>query len=272
MQRALTCLVLGDEPPGWNKPATPTPLGRAFIDRLDSLAHGSTHDGDATFVDEFELPPLDPGQPAGWPDYAVVWPDRLWMIELKTERASHRPGQLDYYFSLGCHHHVDKQVDLLYVTPPVSHPDPVVPDGSRYRHVDWPQVAELVEQTWTEPGAEHDLATWLVDYLRSLDTLAPAAPTAVAPEARQSVDVAEDPVQLARKTAEDGEQRAIEIDADRPEALENARIQLRDELALHPDTGRVQVWTWREATSGGSAMTELGRTKGYELRLSRTRT
>ena len=87
MQRALTCLVLGDEPPGWSRPATSTPLGRRSIDRLDLLAHGSTHDGDATFVDE--------------------------------------------------------HVDLLYVMPPVSNPDPVVPDGGRYRHVDWPQVAEL---------------------------------------------------------------------------------------------------------------------------------
>jgi hypothetical protein len=42
------------------------------------------------FVDEYLLPKLDAHAQNGWPDSAVLWPDRVWIIEFKTEAASHR--------------------------------------------------------------------------------------------------------------------------------------------------------------------------------------
>jgi hypothetical protein len=56
----------------------------------------------------------------------VAQPGRLLLIELKTERRSHRPRQREHYLELGCRHHPDRQVDLLYVTPPMTLSVPAV--------------------------------------------------------------------------------------------------------------------------------------------------
>ena len=42
------------------------------------------------FIDEYLLPKLEEGAANGWPDWAVLSDDRVWIIELKTEAGSHR--------------------------------------------------------------------------------------------------------------------------------------------------------------------------------------
>jgi hypothetical protein len=72
----------------------------------------------------------------------------------------------------------------------------------------------------------------------------------------------------------DGQQRAGEVAMTDPEDLELLRIELRDRLRMGPNVDGTEVthvmpWLWRAETSGGRALTELGATTGYELRLSR---
>ena len=57
----------------------------------------------------------------------MIWPHRLWLIELKTEAASHRPHQIPYYFQLGAHHFPKHAVDITYVTGPLLKPAPPRP-------------------------------------------------------------------------------------------------------------------------------------------------
>ena len=59
--------------------------------------------------------------------------DRLWIIELKTERGSHRSGQVESYFELGRHHYPDFRVDLTYLTPGVSAVGAGAPRGAGWR-------------------------------------------------------------------------------------------------------------------------------------------
>ncbi len=115
-QRALSSLMLGHEPRRWNVPDDLTPRGARFLRSLDVLAFGSPTTP-TVLVDEFELPSRHAGERAGWPDYAAVGDDRLLMVELKAERASHTPGQCERYLDLARHHHPRRSVDLIYVTP-----------------------------------------------------------------------------------------------------------------------------------------------------------
>ena len=76
------------------------------------------------------------------PDYGVLWPDRLWMVELKTEHASHRAGgQLAAYFELARHHFPTLRLDLLYLTPPMPSVELPAPPGSCFADLRWGDVA-----------------------------------------------------------------------------------------------------------------------------------
>ncbi len=68
----------------------------------------------------------------GWPDWAVLWPDRVWVIELKSEPGSHRPDQLPYYLRLAAAAHPSCRVDLTYITGPLAKPAPALGEGQRY--------------------------------------------------------------------------------------------------------------------------------------------
>src|SRR5688500_13076491 len=111
-QRLLTMLILEADYPRWNVRSRPSARGLAFLRDLDALCFGASDLGeDAVFVDEFELPPRVEGERGGAPDYAVLDGDRLWMIELKTEAASHRRDQLPSYFNYARHHHPQARID-----------------------------------------------------------------------------------------------------------------------------------------------------------------
>ena len=53
-------------------------------------------------------------------DYTVLREDRSWVIELRTEAASHRPGEIPSSFELARHHHPDRLLEVTYLTPPLS--------------------------------------------------------------------------------------------------------------------------------------------------------
>jgi len=56
------------------------------------------------FVDEFELRGRNDEERGGAPDKVVLWPDRVWINELKTKAGSHRTSQLRLYLDLAHHH------------------------------------------------------------------------------------------------------------------------------------------------------------------------
>ncbi|NRQ32458.1 hypothetical protein HII36_11495 [Nonomuraea sp. NN258] len=135
--------------PAWNSRSRPSPRGLQFLRSLDELSFGrSDRRTQPLFVDEFELRPRNDDEQGGAPDYAVLWDDRLWLIELKTETSSHRRGQLATYYTLAGHHHPGLSLDLTYLTPPFTFKPPSDRDGVRFAHVDWTQVVPLLREVW----------------------------------------------------------------------------------------------------------------------------
>lgn len=278
-QRLLTSLILHGPYPKWNSRSTAGPAGLSFLRQLHELSFGSPWPGDGlVFVDEFELPPRHDTKQGGSPDYGLLWGGHVWMIELKTEKGSHRRGQLPAYFDLAHHHYPDAQVDLTYLTPPMT--ASLDPPGAwaRYSHITWDAVVPLVRSVWpsgTAPG-QQEVIEGLIDLLSRLDEPASQWRASVAPvTAPVPPAVERDPVaeglQLAEETATDGEQRGLDFLPADLEDLMGVRLQIRDALAAAPAGSpmrHVMPWLWRPE-SGGAPMTAAGRENGMELRLSR---
>ena len=301
MQRWLTCLIVHGPYPKWNSRNRPSPSGLAFLATLYERHFDVGWPGDdVIFVDEFEMLPERDDEKGGAPDYALLWHNRVWLIELKSERGSHRADQIPSYFRLAHHHFPSAAVDLLYLTPAMDAPyDPMAP-WARYAHTTWDEVADLIREVWpvgTDVG-QQDVIDGLLDGIATLD-LAPvewrarlmggsvegvAQPAAPAP-----VPVTDEPVRpaagthsglaaaldealaAAELTAVDGKQRAIEYAAPSYEALLELRLLVRDALAATPPGSplrHVEVWRWRPE-SWGQPLTAAGREHGVELRLSR---
>jgi hypothetical protein len=228
------------------------------------------------FIDEFELPPRAETERGGAPDYAVTWHDVAWLVELKTERASHRRGQILSYFELCRYHHPTCRVSITYLTPLGEYALVTNDDWARYAHVAWPEVALLIRDIWPYCPDEDKRAVvqGLLDAIDRLD-LTPAqwrakvaAPPLPREPARSPLDEA---LELARLSAEDGTQRALDRPASSLEELQGLRLEVRDALAATaPDSPlrHVMPWLWQPASTG-RPMTSAGADNGYELRLSR---
>jgi hypothetical protein len=307
LQRLVTTLILDGDVPPWNTPRSPGEAGRRFLGLLDEVAHGRQDQARFAvapdwFVDEYLLPKLDESAANGWPDWAVLWSDRAWVIELKTEASSHRADQLPYYLRLAAAAHPDCRLDLTYVTGPLTKPAPALLDGQRYSHLTWDEVLPLIDEVWGQDARPEvapyvDMVTTLVSNLRLLkaskqreivlgaidEPTPPAAkdraiavtieePTVLTPDVVTAAD-SSSLLRLARATATDGRQRAIS--AQDPEKLEALRDQaLADIGSLEPDdaTRLVLPWLWDAKRSGGRALTDEGDEFGYELRFSRYKT
>ncbi len=274
-QRLLTMLLLNDEYPRWNTRSPLSPEGRAFLGELDRLSFGEAGDlGEAVFVDEFDLPARPKDACGSAPDYAVLTPDRLWMIELKTERCSHRSDQVTTYLELARHHHPKLQVDLTYLTGPGPSTE-LEPAAARYAHVTWDDVLPLVAASWPTPTEEQRL---LVDQLRAvLDGLGTpwrqwrADRLSVPPEPDYDErDPEEEALELARLTAADRGQRALEFEATDLEQLKELRADVADLIGRETSSAlrHVRPWLWSAASTDGEPLTEAGATVGFELRLS----
>lgn len=285
-QRLVSGLVLAREPVGWNFRGVPTSEGRAYIRALDDEAFGASWPGDAVFIDEYDLPKrLGVDAKDAAPDQAVMWGDRVLVIELKTEPGSHSPGQCEWYVDLAKHRNPHRQVDLVYLTGPLRASATLQPvSGSRLVHVQWSTVDSIVQRIWAKSGVE-----WHRDYARLLHRLVSSLdrpwreaasligvppPVEDVPGHRDDVVAAEPrgeqttALDTARAVAADHRQRAVELTADDLEAL-SAR---RNEIAAAIDKagigdGHVRPWVWRRASTG-SPMTRQGELTGYEIRLS----
>ena len=280
VQRLLTTLILDAPYPPWNSRSTVSEDGLTFLRSLWDLSElGPWPDGDPEFVDEFELPGRHDAETGGAPDYAVVWPDRLWIIELKTEARSHRRGQLRLYFELAHHHHSGLPIDLTYLTPPLrstyEHDGP-----GRYANVTWEQVAPRLADCWSQADRRDQVAVrdGLLDAIARLHCDTPGDYLASLRSQHPSVPAASsDPfalgLELAAATADDHEQRALEYAAASLEDLQVLRKQLRDALADSEPTSpllHVRPWLWSQETDG-RPMTAAGAQTGAEIRFSRYR-
>jgi hypothetical protein len=265
-QRLLTMLILDGDYPRWNTRSTPSPAGMAFLRALDELSFGAADvPDDAVFVDELDLPRRSEDEPGCAPDYGVLAAERLWIIELKTERGSHRTGQVESYFELGRHHYPAARVDLTYLTPGMSAVGSGAPTGSRLAQVTWEQVMPLIDEAWSgTTGLTAALHGALREAVASIGT------SWTMWREKTLSDLTALSARLAKLTAQDGQQRALDYAAGSLGALQELRLAVRDEFR-RPESpfGAVTPWLWNAETSGGQALTEAGRVHGYELRFSR---
>ena len=266
-QRLLTMLILDADYPRWNTRSTPSTAGLIFLRALDQLSFGTADVPEtATFVDELDLPRRNEDEPGCAPDYGVLTPGRLWIIELKTERGSHRSGQVESYFELGRHHHPELRVDLTYLTPGMAAVAAGAPSGCRLAQVTWDQVMPLVDGVWSgATGSTHDLYDALSEAVASIGT------SWTMWREKTLNDLTAKAARLARLTAQDGQQRALDYAAGSLGELQELRLAVRDEFRRPGSPlGSVMPWLWDASTSGGQALTEAGRVHGYELRFSRS--
>ena len=290
LQRLVTTLIVDGDAPRWNTKTRPSDQGMRFFRLLDGLAHGhepldeSAPTPDA-FVDEYLLPKLEESAENGWPDWGVLWADRIWVIELKTEPGSHRPTQLPYYLRLAAAAHPDRNVDLTYITGPLTKPAPDIAEGQRYSHVQWTDVLPLVKTVWGEDSRPEVRAyvDAVQEVVGNLSLLRPMEQrdaflrkvgvddVTSTPDHVDAVTATDEPLlELARATAQDGRQRGF--GAGSPERLVSLREEARAAIGTLPaddSTRYVMPWVWDVATSGGSALTPEGSEFGYELRFSR---
>ena len=303
LQRILTTLIVGGDPPPWNAARTPSKHGIRFLHLLDALAHGDELNGRAVpdpdvFVDEYLLPKVEESAMNGWPDWAGLWPDRVWVIELKSEPGSHRADQLPYYLRLAAAAHPSCRVDLTYITGPLAKPAPALSDGQRYSHLQWTQVLALVEDVWghdaqPEVRAYVEAARTVIENLtllrpseqrQAITGVEPTVPTPAktpfppaeprnitvpATSATMDVAIEDGLLGLAQATAADGQQRGT--GATSPADLELLRERARTLIGTLPDddaTRYVMPWLWRADSTTGKALTPEGEEFGYELRFS----
>ncbi len=290
LQRLMTSLILHAPYPRWNSRNPLAPRGADFLRSLHALSFPDGWGGDdGQFVDEFLLPARRDADPSGYPDWAVLWENRLWVIELKTDWGSQRPDQLPMYFDLAHHNHPNLLIDITYLAPAMQLDLEAPTDVDRFAHVTWTEIRPLVEQVWhTEqsPG-ESEVVRGVLDGIDGLDQpprqwLDDYAAAAGEPDHEPALvvgspsafgDVADQGVELAGRTAQDGEQRALDVRFSGLDALQEMRETIKEALAAtEPGSPLRQVrpwqWTWE---STGQPLTEAGRELGWELRLSRYR-
>jgi hypothetical protein len=199
------------------------------------------------------------------------------VIELKTERASHRSAQIPSYFELARHHHPTCDIDLTYLTGPGSKSGSSTRPWERFAHVEWDALIDLISRHWPDPmePGQVEVVRGLSDTIRGPDQPARiwrASATELYGQAPPApvMDAFDEAMRLAGQTADDGDQRALDVRLGSLDLLHDMRIRVRDELAAFPAGDRrryVGPWVWR-SQSQGAPLTAAGRETGYELRLS----
>lgn len=283
LRRMLTSLILRGPYPKWNTRSTASDEGRALLRDLHRLSFGDVPwpGDDLVFVDEFSLPARTSDERGCFPDYALLWDERVWIIELKTEAGSHRADQIPSYFAFARHHHPDCSIDLTYLTGPGSKSGSATQDWERFAHVEWADVRPLIERHWpqsdlpgqrdvvdgvlrTIDGLTDTADAWRSD-MNSLSEVTPARPPSRS-EQRDAI------LRAADEVANDGVQRGVELEVGSLDDLHDLRMEVRDHLASLPGSDgrwRVRPWVWNSETTDGAPITHGGRRHGHELRLSR---
>lgn len=186
VQHAVASLLVAGTVQGWNRPHELAEEGLSFIDRLDGeLFPPRRKTGTPAFYVNLALHPGEGSAEGGLPDLAVLWRDRLLLVELKTEPGSETEGQIDKYAALGTHHYPGHVVDLVYLTPREMGRPPRAP-GVGYANVTLATAGPWLQAAWKDAAAEDAWAVdQFVDYLRVLEPGGTAArPRADSPPLR----------------------------------------------------------------------------------------
>lgn len=290
LQRLITSLILDGPYPKWNSRSTPSSSGTVFLRALHGLSFDTGWEGDdITFVDELELLGRSDDEKGGAPDWAVLWPNRIWIIELKSEAGSHRHDQVPSYFDLARYHYPGAAIDLTYLTPPMHAPfEPSTPQ-SRYAHVTWEQVVPLVRAHWGDSDSSSQQAcvdgvsegignlhlpprAWLDSYVGVNTPVAEPEASEVKSVITEELFDIERAMELVVETAADHRQQAIDVRFDGLDSLLEARNEIHETIVERSEPGsplrHVRAWPWRWESTG-SPLTASGNDVGMELRLSR---
>lgn len=262
-QRMLTSLILEQFYPKWNTPHCPSEKGLDFLNKLHEKAFKVFLGESIQFIDEFDLPALHFNETGGAPDYAVLSPNTLWLIELKTEKGSHRKEQLPLYVRLAKHHYPEHTLELLYLTGEMERQEDIAGANVAFRHLFWSEIIELINKTWSKQLSSNE--QHLVSALqREISNLYVPANLF-----REESRVIRDALKFAEVVQQTGKQAGINIFPGGLQELYLLRLRIRDALARQDKHKQIQPWIWNARTSGGSALTAFGKEVGYELRLSR---
>lgn len=275
-QTLTTTLAVGGVYPRWGTENALTDEGTVFFQGLDKMSFGASEwTAQPVFVDEITLPKRHDDELSASPDWTLIFEDRVWMIELKTERSSHRANQLPHYLDLAAHHYPGRTIDVTYLTGPLTKPAPRLREGHRYVHLTWDAVLHLYEQAWgeTDDTRVRRYLDVLNSALTSLSlpwqewrTAFVGTPVAVAPVR----DPLSEALELTHATALDKAQRALDYPAPGVQDLHDLRLEVRDAIKSEPPESplkHVRPWVWTPH-SLGTPMTTSGRDRGAELRLS----
>jgi hypothetical protein len=224
-QYLLASLLLGQPPRRLNTANRPVDRGHQLLRRLDPWSDPAAPAPDVFW--EFRLDALDAGKENRWPDLAARWPNRLLLLELKTEPGSVRERQVDEYLALGLHNFPDLRVDLLYLTrdrvPSAPHG---LPDWARYATMTWNVVADAIDAAWADaPGGDGERAQRFAIWLREeLLTGAPwpsaaaratsmaSPPTVTAPAGAGGSDRIGQGLEVAALVGADRQQRPVPLE------------------------------------------------------------
>ncbi len=262
-QRMLTSLVLARPQPRWNTKNKPSEKGKLFLERLYELSFSSKLDSPLEFVDEFDLPAFNADEKGATPDYAIFTSTKLWIVELKTEAGSHRKEQLPMYAKRAQHHYPQLQVAMLYLTPEMVKITSPSFEVHYFAHLYWSDITALIKEVWT--ASPHKEECLLQESLQREIASLTNVPASIY---RQDAEVIRTSSTLAELVQKTGEQQGVEITNEGHEHLIDLRLRIRDSLARTQGVQNVKPWIWYAETSGGTALTNLGRDVGCELRLS----
>ncbi len=271
----LSSVLAGGRPPGWNRRHGPSEFGREVIRVIDEMTFGDNRADPPDLYWEFRLDKRPQDDQNGWPDIAMAWPDRIMLVELKTDPGSIRDGQLDWYLQLGAVNHPNSQIDMLFITrDPVPEPPPDMPTGARYANLTWRGLAgELTTISEICDDGDRQVISRYIEMLDELGVLDAGESRATPPTPTVATTATPDgwldqAVAIAGSTARDGVQRALDVRFASWDEVKLAADRVRDSLDGTPAADHVQAWRWRTASSG-EPLTTSGAEVGWELRFSR---
>lgn len=284
-QYILATLIMGGRPPGYNKPVGPSSEGRKLLKALWKRSFGGElTDNISTFVWEYSLPSLSEEDPNRWPDLAAISESRLIIFELKTLSGSIREGQVDEQIKLARHNFPEKFVNMIYITADPVEGAPSLDEHSGYSNILWTDVAECLENVWSNAGSESGgfLASQYVDYLRTRysNLSAPISTPKVIQPKGQSTEKSDQTTEpsLSRaiievlKVESSTDSSALEFPGESPQEAARYRDEIAAFIKAYNEVAPTPVlhvipWVWTPV-SLGEAKTEQGSRCGVEVRLS----
>jgi hypothetical protein len=179
VEMLLASLIVGTRPPKMNKPFSPSQMGIRILQEIDAKSFGILQwTEDPKFVWELCLVKRPQDQENRWPDLAVLWPNRILLLELKVERGSIRKEQVEDYIDLAQYHYPSRQIDLILITTDPVERVPRIPENARYKNLTWKEVAQIIEtemklKEFGVDSREKAAALFFYEYLSNLKAKTP---------------------------------------------------------------------------------------------------